>query len=304
MKMNIEEFDIKKKIEFLKTVEYKFAIRSFRFYISLIYQILESVCGEMVYYPDGELNYSYTNLKLGLDTFLSREDFKELAKDCPPLPESLFGDVLEYECYWETEQASLLSFLGVVDKEFIVNGYPAGILPEEKQIADSIQELCYEHSKTCKQGFAKMEENIDKTFGKNNASVKKQTQFYHFDSSVFTLDKSDGGVATLSFPANHDDPFYLFTAMIELLREGSQEKNSEGIWLSANINRDKIIELIKKNSKVKAKDNDWSSWIRFTKGNLIKKINAQSFTPFIRISNFHAKVNGGSFNIKIKLPIV
>ncbi|MCL5410588.1 MAG: hypothetical protein M1324_01895 [Patescibacteria group bacterium] len=179
--MNIEDFDIKDKLAFLQAVEYKFAIRYFRFYISLIYQILESVCGAMVYYPDGALNYAYANLKLGLDNFLSREDLKELAKDCPQLPESLFGDVLEYECYWETEQTNLLSFLGLVEKEFIINGYTVGILPEEQQIADSIQELCYEHSKICKQGFAKMEENIDKTMQEREKRMKpKKISLYNF----------------------------------------------------------------------------------------------------------------------------
>lgn len=143
----------------------------------------------------------------------------------------------------------------------------------------------------------KMENWIEKCGAHNDDTLS----YFRFENSTFKLKKSDGGFSSLAFPENYDDPFYLFSALVEALNKGTVEKTPAGAWLVVDINKTTIIEHVEKRFRLKKPD--WSRWIATTRGNLIKKIENQNFSSFIDISNSR-NTNGNIFyTVKLKLPM-
>lgn len=125
----------------------------------------------------------------------------------------------------------------------------------------------------------------------------KDKKFFRFDGLIFKLKKTDGDILPLVFSSYCEDPFLLFSAMIELL----QNQKEEGNWLVGEVSSRKIINMLKTRNKLTKVD--WKSWIGDTKHNLKTKMDSQSFTSdFIEILRTEYRGSEGFHKIKIKKP--
>lgn len=146
------------------------------------------------------------------------------------------------------------------------------------------------------QGFYKVKVNKNialSWLNSHNFYSENPEKYFGFNEKVFALQIIDGEVIPVDFTPKRRETlntYYLFYAFVETLKKKWKRENE---WIWAIITRQEIRELLK--PSVGEVNNDW---IRFTKGNVLKKIPDQ-YDNLIKIEDYNAKVGGYKFSLKI-----
>jgi len=159
--------------------------------LKLIYpkitNIFKTILGEDLIIADENLNYYYVKLCLITEEVLKKNDFLELAKDAPELPESIIGDFKSLEAHLETYLRLLNEFYGKIEKEYILQNISNYQAPEEVEKLFSEMEVAIEkYIKNNKQQTKLLDdknlafaEKIKASF--NNSSSSKKDKEYIFE---------------------------------------------------------------------------------------------------------------------------
>lgn len=138
-------------------------------------------------------------------------------------------------------------------------------------------------------------------FGSQNDAVSTLAikDLFGFEGKKFWLKRIAGENLTISFtPKSGEttDPFCLMQALVHYIKSYGNVKDG---YLTTIVPVQEITDYIKKNYK-NINTNDWSTWIKYTKNNLLKKMTDED-KKLITIKNFDKQDGGYPFSIKLPL---
>lgn len=128
-------------------------------------------------------------------------------------------------------------------------------------------------------------------------SVGEEFKYFGFNQMTFTLKRIDAEPATINFNPSKGDSkntYYLFYAFVDILKDNPER---EGLWIKKVITFPEIVDNLRK-QKIPEADAVDKKWIRYTKGNLKRKIPAD-FESLIEIGN----CKNGGYPFALKLPL-
>lgn len=111
--------------------EFKQALFLLKICYPKILQILEAFAGRQIAIRDQALNYCYTYLTSLVEGTLKAKGLEGLKNEMPELFESLIGGIEDHGMEWEYRSKYAYSFLGKIEKLYILSGSPTFKLPVE-----------------------------------------------------------------------------------------------------------------------------------------------------------------------------
>jgi hypothetical protein len=170
-----------------------------RIYYSRILGIFEAMLGGAVGGEDPQLNHYYTYLAIAVDEIIERDGFKELKGDMPELPESLLGSFEDLDMAWEFLQPQMRSFLGTLERRWILLKLPEfGLTESEQQLLDLTDEAIAQHRKLRDKAHQQFESSVGQGQVATSTStpeappkLEKKELAIHYDKSSATLFVND-----------------------------------------------------------------------------------------------------------------
>lgn len=234
-----------------------------------------------------EILQSERNLR-GKDTFkLPKDRFLQERKDNHRINIGELSTILV-----SLERIKIIVICVFFPDTYLPGSHPAELLTD--LTANVIQNRDIEVS-VFTQGLDYLERRI-----KESPLQEDTSSCFWFDDKTFKLKRGDQSVASINFyphKGETSDTYYLMYALVSELRVlGIRTSRGGGVWLTADIPRNKIIERIEKEQKIRINPERLKS----TRGNLIKKI-PEDYKRLIDIGYF--KRSTEIYPIAIKLPL-
>lgn len=170
-----------------------------RIYYSRVLSIFEAMLGGTVGGENPQLNHYYTLLTIAVDEIIKRDGFKELKADMPDMPESLLGSFEELDMAWEFLQPEMRSFLGILERRWILLKLPDfGLTKSEQQLLDLTDKAITQHRKLRDRAHEQLEKSAGQgavgastTIPEEPPKLEKKELTIHYDKSSATLFVND-----------------------------------------------------------------------------------------------------------------
>lgn len=145
------------------SLDYQQSLFLLKIMYSKLLEILDVFAGGYIAVRSPALNHHYTILTSLTDDFLNKQGFEELKKDKPELFESLVGNIEDYDIEWEFGSKAAYSFLGKIEKQYILSGSPVFVLQDEvKTFLQKTDEVMSEFNKQRNELWKGMMSRVDK----------------------------------------------------------------------------------------------------------------------------------------------